>query len=277
MTTLVPPSSSPRLYEATRYVLSNPGKELRSRLVRATFRLCSPVGADITVTDSAATAVEWLHCYSLIHDDLPAMDNDDLRRGKPTLHKAFDEATAILVGDGLQASAFGLVAGDARLSSDQRVKLIALIADAVGFQGMVGGQALDMAAEHQQVSLETLKTIHAGKTGALFRAAVAAGAICANASSQQLTSLDNYAQNMGLAFQIMDDVLDATASSDALGKTAGKDQAAAKSTYVSCLGLEEARAQAKALYEQALTHLSVFIGDTSELETLARLMVFREH
>ena len=276
MTSLVPPSSSPRLYDAARYVLENPGKQLRARLLRATYTLCAPNGADIADTDSAATAIEWLHCYSLIHDDLPAMDNDDLRRGKPTLHKAYDEATAILVGDGLQASAFGLIAADTRLSSEQRIELIALIARAVGFEGMVGGQALDMAAEHQQIDLETLKSIHAGKTGALFRAAVAAGAICAKATSQQRMSLDGFAQKIGLAFQVMDDVLDATASSETLGKTAGKDYAAAKSTYVSCLGLTEAKAHAESLYEQALGHLTAFSENTDELQALATKMVFRE-
>ena len=276
MTLSVPPSSSPQLQDATRYVLENPGKQLRSRLVRASYALCAPQDANEAMADSAATAIEWLHCYSLIHDDLPAMDNDDLRRGKPTLHKAYDEATAILVGDGLQASAFGLIAGDKRLSCNQRTELVALIAGAVGFEGMVGGQALDMAAEHQQVSLETLKTIHAGKTGALFKAAVAAGAICAEASAQQRAALDNYAEQMGLAFQIMDDVLDATASSATLGKTAGKDRAAAKSTYVSCLGLEEARAEAERLYQQALAQLAHCEGDTTELANLAKKMVFRE-
>jgi len=277
VTLLVPASSSPKLHEATRYVLENPGKQLRSRLVRASYALCASGGANPTSADNVATAIEWLHCYSLIHDDLPAMDNDDLRRGKPTLHKAYDEATAILVGDGLQASAFALIANDTQLSHAQRCELVALIAKAVGLEGMVGGQALDMAAEHQEIDLQALKTIHAGKTGALFRAAVAAGAICADAPPKQRTALDRFAENIGLAFQITDDVLDATASSDTLGKTAGKDQAAAKSTYVRCLGLEQARLQARRLYEQALEHLNSCQGDTTELASLATNMVIRQH
>ena len=269
-----PRSLSPQLERAIQYVLDNSGKRLRSRLLLETYQLLAE-NPEPRITDSTSAAIEWLHCYSLIHDDLPAMDDDDLRRGKPTLHKAFNEATAILVGDGLQASAFEIIATDERLSHTQRNELIAVVAKAVGFMGMVGGQALDMEAESKAVDVDVLRTIHAGKTGALFRAAVNAGAICANATHEDRQRLDDFAAAIGLAFQIMDDVLDATASSQELGKTAGKDSAADKSTYVSCLGLEQAHEEAQHLYAAAINCLTVYGERKAPLVELAYQMVNR--
>ncbi len=268
-------SNDARLVAATEYVLSNPGKQIRSKLTRAAY---SAVQADVSGSTglmTVSTAIEWLHSYSLVHDDLPAMDNDDLRRGKPTVHKAFDEATAILVGDGLQAAAFGAIASETTLSADQRVRLIALIADAVGFGGMVGGQAMDMTAENQQVSLEALQQIHRQKTGALIRAAVLAGAVCGQADEDSYARLQRFAEGIGLAFQIIDDVLDVTQSSSELGKTAGKDEAVNKSTYVSCLGLDAARTHAEDLLDQALNEIAPFHEQGAQLANLATQIVRR--
>jgi len=269
-----PASLSPALEHAIAYVLDNPGKQLRARLTQASYLLLSDTH-DVERVHSAATAIEWLHCYSLIHDDLPAMDNDDLRRGQATLHKAFDEATAILVGDGLQASAFELIASDDHLSHKQRTEVMTVIAQAVGFMGMVGGQALDMEAENKPSTITMLRAIHAGKTGALFRAAVGAGAVCAGATHEDRQQLDHFARAIGLAFQIMDDVLDATGSSEELGKTAGKDNAAAKTTYVSCLGLDEARAEVRRLHTEALDYLAPYGERAGALVDLANQMVDR--
>jgi geranylgeranyl pyrophosphate synthase len=264
-----------RLAAALQYVLDNSGKQLRARLVMTTYRmLCDGVE---DAADSAATAIEWLHTYSLVHDDLPAMDNDDLRRGKPTVHTVYDEATAILIGDGLQAAAFALISEDARLSSDTRLKLIALISNAVGFRGMVGGQALDMAAEGQASSFDQLRLIHEQKTGALIRAAVLSGAICANATEDDMQRLDPFARTIGLAFQVADDILDVTQNSSTLGKTAGKDVAVEKSTYVRCLGLEGARDEADKLLADALACLSPYGERAQPLQDLAVAMVRREH
>ena len=263
----------PRLREAIGYVLANPGKQLRSQLTVASARLLA--GEALPAATRVGTALEWLHSYSLVHDDLPAMDNDDLRRGKPTVHRQFDEATAILVGDGLQASAFAVIAAEQELSAEQKVRLTGLIANAVGFGGMVGGQALDMAAENQSLPLESLKQLHAQKTGALIHAAVVAGAICANASDDDCARLGRFAHKIGLAFQVTDDVLDVTSSSQQLGKTAGKDITANKSTYVSCLGLDRAKAEADRLLQEALLELTPYgdAGDT--LRELAGKMVLR--
>ena len=263
-----------RLAAALQYVLDNSGKQLRARLVMTTYRmLCDGVE---DAADSAATAIEWLHTYSLVHDDLPAMDNDDLRRGKPTVHTVYDEATAILIGDGLQAAAFALISEDGRLSSDTRLKLIALISNAVGFRGMVGGQALDMAAEGQASTFDQLRLIHEQKTGALIRAAVLAGAICANATEDDMQRLDPFARTIGLAFQVADDILDVTQNSSTLGKTAGKDIAVEKSTYVRCLGLEGARDEADKLLANALECLSPYGDRAQPLLDLAVAMVRRE-
>jgi geranylgeranyl pyrophosphate synthase len=262
------------LDRAIAYALDNPGKRLRSRLTITTAELIAgePVSAAIRVGD----AIEYLHTYSLIHDDLPAMDDDDLRRGKPTLHRAFNEATAILAGDGLQALAFEQLASIDELSPSLRVELIRLVSRAVGLNGMVGGQALDLAAEGSQIDHAALTQIHRLKTGALIEAAVIGGALSANASEWQISALQRFAENIGLAFQVMDDVLDVSSDSAMLGKTAGKDAAAQKSTYVALLGIEGAREEAETLLSSALSALSPFAEAASDLVCLAQQMVRRE-
>jgi geranylgeranyl pyrophosphate synthase len=265
----------PRLAAALQYVLENGGKKLRARLVMASYHMLCEGAKDAAA--SAATAIEWLHTYSLVHDDLPAMDDDALRRGKPTVHTVYDEATAILIGDGLQAAAFSLISEDERLASGTRLKLITLIANAVGFNGMVGGQALDMAAQGKASTFEQLRLIHEQKTGALFRAAVLSGAVCANATAQDMQRLDQFASTIGLAFQVADDILDVTENSATLGKTAGKDIAVEKSTYVSCLGLEEAQNEAERLLAEAITCLNPYGDRAQPLTDLAIAMVRRKH
>ena len=221
-------------------------------------------------------AIECLHTYSLIHDDLPAMDDDDLRRGKPTVHKAFDEATAILVGDGLQAFAFQWVTETEGLSDSQKIQLIKLLSKSVGFDGMVGGQAMDIAAEGKSLDVAALKEVHLRKTGALIEASVLAGAVCAGATETQTAALHQFSRNIGLAFQVMDDVLDVTASSETLGKTAGKDITAEKSTYVACMGVDDARDYANKLLDEALALLTPFGKEADSLSALSRLLVHRD-
>ena len=264
----------PRLQAALDYALESPGKQLRSRICIATADMVA--GQRLVAAEVVGQAIEFLHTYSLIHDDLPAMDDDDLRRGKPSLHVAYDEATAILVGDGLQALAFEWVAQAPDLSAEQKLSIVQLLASCVGFSGMVGGQALDIAAEARSISLDELKRIHAQKTGALIQASVGAGAICAGASDQEKALLSQFAKQIGLAFQVMDDVLDVTATSEELGKTAGKDEASEKSTYVAELGVEGARNYATELLDDALNCLDIF-GDASRpVADIAKLMVNRK-
>ena len=264
----------PRLQSALDYALASPGKKLRSRICITTAEMVA--GQPLAAAEVVGQAIEFLHTYSLIHDDLPAMDDDDLRRGKPSLHVAYDEATAILVGDGLQALAFGWVAEAPDLSAEQRLSIVQLLATCVGFSGMVGGQALDIAAEARSVSLEELKQIHAQKTGALIEASVGAGAICARASDRQKALLSQFAKQIGLAFQVMDDVLDVTATSEELGKTTGKDEASEKSTYVAELGVEGARVFATELLDDALHCLDIFGDAAKPVAEIATLMVNRK-
>lgn len=266
--------SDPGLKAAVDYALDNPGKQLRSRLCRETAAMVS--GRHVESASRIGEAIECLHTYSLIHDDLPAMDNDDLRRGKPTVHKAFDEATAILVGDGLQAFAFEWVADTQGLSDRQKMSLVTLLSKSVGFNGMVGGQAMDIAAEGESLDVSALKEVHLRKTGALIEASVLAGAICANATDTNTKALHVFSRNMGLAFQVMDDVLDVTASSEILGKTAGKDIAAEKSTYVACMGVDAARRYANDLLDEALTQLAPFGEKADALSALSQLLVHRQ-
>ena len=265
--------SDPRLEVALAYALSKPGKQLRSQLCSATAQMMAHKPLDSATR--AGQAIEFLHTYSLIHDDLPSMDDDDLRRGQPTLHKQFDEATAILVGDGLQALAFEWITDTPQLSARQQVRLIKLLSHAVGFDGMVGGQAMDIAAEGRSLDVSSLQEVHLRKTGALIEAAVLAGAICAEATPSQEEALALFAKRIGLAFQVMDDVLDVTATSEALGKTAGKDISAAKSTYVACLGVDAARNFADTLLAEAIDALSEFGESADTLTRLGRLMVHR--
>lgn len=276
--------SDPGLKKALTYALENPGKQLRSRLCKETAAMvesaspsgASVVGNSIESANRVGEAIECLHTYSLIHDDLPAMDNDDLRRGKPTVHKAFDEATAILVGDGLQAFAFEWVSETEGLSDTQKIQLVKLLSKSVGFDGMVGGQAMDIAAEGKSLDVAALKEVHLRKTGALIEASVLAGAVCAGATENQTATLRQFSRNIGLAFQVMDDVLDVTASSETLGKTAGKDIAAEKSTYVACMGVDDARAYANQLLDEALALLTPFGEAAESLSALSRLLVQRD-
>ena len=264
----------PRLADAVAYLAKHPGKQLRSRLTLLCADLIAEASTEAAII--AGEAIELLHTYSLVHDDLPAMDDDDLRRGQPTLHCAFDEATAILTGDGLQAAAFQHLASIESLSDAQRVDLVRVISKAVGFEGMVGGQALDLAAEHQALEADALQNIHRLKTGALIAASAEAGAICANASTAQRQALVEFATAIGLAFQVTDDVLDVTGDSESLGKTAGKDIKAEKSTYVSALGLAGAKEEADRLLKAALEALDIFGDRADPLRDLARQMVHRQ-
>jgi farnesyl diphosphate synthase/geranylgeranyl diphosphate synthase type II len=222
-------------------------------------------------------AIELIHTYSLIHDDLPAMDDDDLRRGKPSLHKAYDEATAILVGDGLQARAFELLANAPGLSAEQRIAMVKVLAKAAGPAGMVGGQFIDIQATNSDMTLDDLKTMHSLKTGALIRASLALGGIAAGASAQQLSALDEYGAHIGLAFQVVDDILDVEGDTATLGKTQGKDSEANKPTYVKLLGLAGAKTEAGRLLQSALDALAGFGDSADHLRDLARYIVERDH
>ncbi len=266
-------SADPTLNRAIDYALSNPGKRLRAQLTEAAAYAVA--GKPISGASDIGDAVELIHTYSLIHDDLPAMDDDDLRRGKPTLHREFNDATAILVGDGLQALAFEQITDCVALTTEQRLALVSLLSRAAGFSGMVGGQAMDMAGEQKALGLEQLRELHALKTGALISAALEAGGICAGATVVQTASLRAFGEAIGLAFQVTDDILDVTQSSATLGKTAGKDITAAKSTYVACLGLEGARKEADRLLTVAINALTGFGESAEGLKTLALAIVHR--
>jgi geranylgeranyl pyrophosphate synthase len=261
------------LHEACKYALTNGGKRIRPLLVSLA---ALAVGGSTNNSINAACALELIHTYSLIHDDLPAMDDDDLRRGKPTLHKAFDEATAILAGDGLQARAFELLADAPGLSAEQRIKMVKTLASAAGPDGMVGGQAIDIGAVNRDMTLTQLQTMHAMKTGALIRAALALGGIAADASEEQLAALDKYGSHIGLAFQVIDDILDVESDTATLGKTQGKDSEANKPTYVKLLGLDGARAEAERLLEAALAALGSFGESADQLRDLAHFIIERK-
>jgi len=246
------------LPEALQYAVLNGGKRLRPLLVYSVGRYFE---ASLGSLDCAAAAVELIHCYSLVHDDLPVMDNDDYRRGKPTCHKAFDECTALLVGDALQALAFQVLSENLS-ASDQpanRLKMVALLARAVGWQGMVSGQALDMYAENQVCNLDQLTEIHQLKTAALITAAVQLGAMAAGIDKPEtLKALEQYAGCLGLAFQVQDDILDVIGSLEILGKTPGKDSSQEKSTFVALMGLAQAKEYAEKLFIQAESAIQYF-------------------
>ena len=262
-----------RLHDAMRYAAQGGGKRIRPLLVYAAGQLGENTESSEAL-DAAAVAIECIHAYSLVHDDLPCMDDDDLRRGRPTVHKAFDEATALLVGDALQTRAFEILAnanGDAQV----RLNMISALAAASGSRGMAGGQAIDLESVGKKLDLNGLKQMHAMKTGALLSCAVELGGIAAHLNPTQMAHLANYSKSLGLAFQIVDDVLDATADSQTLGKTAGKDAAANKPTYVSLMGLDYAQKQAKGLQEAAITSLDSFGASGQALKDLALLVVNR--
>ena len=249
------PSRSPiaqPLVDAMRYAALGGGKRLRPML---TCAACMAFGGRLEDALPAACAVELIHAYSLVHDDLPAMDDDALRRGRPSCHAAYGEAVAILVGDALQALAFEVLASTPGSSAANRAAAVRLLAEAVGWRGMVGGQAFDMASEGQRLTLADLKALHAAKTGALLSAAVQLGALFANAGEAQMAVAKAFGKRIGLGFQIIDDVLDVSSDTATLGKPAGSDQQADKSTFVTLMSLDEARREARALSEEATSLL----------------------
>jgi farnesyl diphosphate synthase len=270
----LPEAAEARLIEAMRYATLGGGKRLRAFLVIETAKLFT---VNTTCAARVAAAVEMLHAYSLVHDDLPAMDDDDLRRGKPSCHKAFDEATAILAGDALQTRAFEVLAEeDTHADPEARCELVAALAYASGARGMAGGQMIDMLGEGQPLSGPEITRLQALKTGRLIQFSAEAGAILGRAPQAQRHFIAAYGRELGGAFQIFDDVLDASGSAEDLGKTAGKDAAQGKATMVSILGLERARAQAEHLADQAAQHLESF-GERAELlRQLARFTVTRK-
>lgn len=261
------------LYKAARYSLLAGGKRLRPILTIAT---AETFGKSENTTLSAACAIEMIHTYSLIHDDLPCMDDDDFRRGKPSLHKAFGEGHAVLTGDYLLTYAFEVVANDPFLHATQKVALISLIAKNSGCQGMIAGQVMDIQAEGKSLSIESLKQIHRYKTGALINASILTGAIIAEASPAEFQLLNDFGHDIGLAFQIVDDVIDVTCSEVKHGKKLASDAANDKTTYVTLLGIEKARQTADSLYLRSLSHLDGLKQDTSILKALAKCLVHRE-
>jgi farnesyl diphosphate synthase len=262
-----------RLHQAMRYGCLGGGKRIRAQLVYASGELFS---APLQILDAAAAAVEMIHAYSLIHDDLPAMDNDALRRGRATTHIAFDEATAILAGDALQTLAIDSLAG-IDISAETRIKLMRTLLHASGSLGMCGGQQIDMDSSDKNLNLSELENLHALKTGALIRASVRMGATIGGASDDALNHLDHFAKALGLAFQIRDDILDIEASSEQLGKTAGKDQAQAKSTYPALLGLSASKALLENYFAAMNQHLKMVSSDTENLQRIAAFAVNRSH
>lgn len=270
----VPADPRGPLFEAMRHAAIGGGKRLRPLLTAATAEIFN---VDRARALRAGAAIECIHVYSLIHDDLPAMDDDDMRRGKPTVHKAFDEATAILAGDSLHALAFEIL-GDEATSPDPfvRCELMHELARASGPSGMAGGQMMDLAAEHQNFDLHTVTRLQQMKTGALIAVSVEAGAILGRVPPEGRTSLRGYARDIGLAFQIADDLMDAEGDEALAGKALNKDAAAGKATFLSLLGAERAREQARALVDQAVSHLQTYGPEADLLRAIARYIVERD-
>lgn len=265
------------LHQAMRYTVLDGGKRTRPLLTYATGKA---VGLSEDVLDAPACAVEFIHVYSLIHDDLPAMDNDDLRRGKPTCHKAFDDATAILAGDALQALAFEVLANDAaiKVGAEARVKMIAALTRASGSQGMVGGQAIDLGSVGRKLTLPELENMHIHKTGALIRASVNLAALSKpDLDPAVAKKLDHYAKCIGLSFQVKDDILDVESDTATLGKTQGKDEDNDKPTYPALLGMVGAKQKAQELHEQAVDSLAGFGTEADLLRDLSLYIIERSH
>jgi farnesyl diphosphate synthase len=269
------PSHAPRLKQAMKYSLMVGGKRMRPFLVYATGQM---LGVSQQALDAPAIAIEAIHTYSLIHDDLPAMDDDDLRRGHPTNHIEFDEATAILAGDALQTFAFEILCEDTNQSPSARLELVKIVSRASGYLGMCGGQAMDIAATDHKISQHELQNLHSKKTGALLTACVEmAIALATNVSSQDKQHLMTYAQTVGLAFQVQDDILDVVGDSATLGKPQGSDQELNKSTYPSLLGLEPAKAYLEELHQQSLQALAALPYNTEVLKSFTELVIRRTH
>lgn len=260
------------LFSAARYSLLGGGKRLRPILALATTEVLQ---GNVEAAILPACALELVHTYSLIHDDLPCMDNDDFRRGKPSLHKAYPEGHAVLTGDFLLTYAFEVLAKSKHLSTDQRLHLIDILSRRAGAQGMIAGQVLDLEAEGKSISIETLRQIHRNKTGAMLLASIEFGAVVAGASEHHMKILQQFGEEIGLAFQIIDDILDVTASKQKHGKTIGSDIANNKSTYVSLLGLQRSQEMANQLSESAMKRLQLLPGNVSLLADLAQLIVSR--
>ncbi|MDR7268549.1 farnesyl diphosphate synthase [Pelomonas saccharophila] len=272
---LVPAGAPAGLGEAMRYAVLGGGKRLRPLLVLAS---CAAVGGDSFAAMRAACSVELIHAYSLVHDDMPCMDDDVMRRGKPTTHVAFGEAQAMLAGDAMQALAFEVLTPDTGIAPALQARLCSLLARSAGHDGMAGGQAIDLASIGKQLDEVTLRDMHRRKTGVLLQASVMMGAACGPASTQATQALADYGAALGLAFQVVDDILDVTQDSTVLGKTAGKDQDANKPTYVSVLGLEAARALAQQLRAEAKAALAATgLADVSHLSLLADSVVERDN
>jgi len=264
------------LHRAMRYGTLDGGKRLRAALVHATGQAFGAVAEGL---DVPACAIEMVHAYSLIHDDLPAMDDDELRRGKPTVHIAFDEATAILAGDALLTLAFSMLAADPalRIPDSQRIAMIRHLADAAGSIGMAGGQAIDLAATGRDLDLDTLKDMHARKTGALIRVSVRLGALTAGVSERDQRHLDDYGHHIGVAFQIVDDVLDVEGDTATLGKPKGSDQVSGKATYPALVGLDRSKALAREHHAAALESLRPLGDNVALLRQLAGFVLDRSH
>ena len=268
---------APELKEAMEYALLMGGKRMRPLLAYSTGEMLGATQQDL---DAIAVAVECIHAYSLVHDDLPAMDDDDLRRGHPTCHIAFDEATAILAGDALQTMAFEILATApmSDFADTRRVELIATLAKASGYHGMCGGQAMDLSATNKQISQAHLEQLHSKKTGALLKASVLMAVTVSQKIDQSvLTNLEQYADNIGLAFQVQDDILDIVSDSETLGKPQGSDQAQNKSTYPALLGLQGAKDYLNDLHKQALQALDALPYNTQVLQLLADYTVERQY
>ena len=264
-----------KLHQAICYSSLDGGKRIRPLLVYATGEM---LGVSPDILDIPAAVVELIHVYSLIHDDLPAMDDDDLRRGKPSNHKAFDEATAILAGDALQAFAFYLLATDKTLtvSPETRLKLIDILSHAAGMQGMAGGQAIDLESVDKALTLDELENMQRCKTGALIRASVLMPAYCAEQiTAEQLYHLEQFADCIGLAFQVQDDILDIESDTETLGKPQGADIAANKPTYPAIIGLQASKQKLQDLYNEAMNHLTIFGNSVQSLQELAEFIVKR--
>ncbi len=264
------------LKEAMQYACLGGGKRIRPVL---TYGSALAVGGDLEAADNAAAAVELIHSYSLVHDDLPAMDDDDLRRGQPTVHRAFDEATAILVGDALQSLAFQILSADVdTMGASKRLAMVQILSQAAGATGMVGGQSLDFEAVGETLTLAQLEQMHKLKTGALIRCAVLLGGMsCESTSDAQMLELAAYADNIGLAFQVQDDILDVTGDTSQLGKPQGSDSAKNKPTYVTLLGIDAARDLAESLSGKAVNALRGFPSSADRLRDLASYLVSRLH
>jgi farnesyl diphosphate synthase len=272
---LTPADVAPqRLHQAMRYAAMGGGKRVRALLAHAAGELC---GATPQKIDIGAAAVELIHAYSLVHDDMPCMDDDDLRRGKPSCHKQFDDATALLVGDALQSLAFQILAQPGLCADPkQQLEMLHLLAIASGSRGMAGGQAIDLASVGKNLDQAELEYMHIHKTGALIRAAALLGAYSADQTdSERIKAIDLYAQSIGLAFQVVDDILDTEADTATLGKTAGKDANSNKPTYVTILGIERAKQLALELHENALKPLSAYGTEAQRLVQLAQFITQR--